>query len=103
MTGGDGKDVFKYNDINESAPTAYDVITDFSVNDKLDLRKIDANPIVSGDQKFKFIQANSFSKQAGELRFSAGMLTADVDGDGQADFAVKLIGVEVLNEADILL
>ena len=103
LTGGEGKDVFKYNDINESAPTAYDVITDFSVNDKLDLRKIDANPIVSGDQKFKFIQANSFSKQAGELRFSAGMLTADVDGDGQADFAVKLIGVEVLNEADILL
>jgi len=54
------------------------------------------------DQKFKFIGDAEFTK-AGQLRFADNILQADINGDGDPDFAVRLIGVDVLSAADMLL
>jgi hypothetical protein len=58
-----------------------------------------------GNQTFHFIGNNhAFTNHAGELRFDAvnHMLEGDVDGNGQADFAIH-INVNQLVKADFLL
>ena len=41
-----------------------------------------------------------FSNKAGELRYAAGVVEGDTDGDGTADFTVGIIGV--LRGGDII-
>lgn len=58
MTGGAGADQFSYTSILDSTPgTLYrDVISDFThLSDKLNLKSIDANPVLYGNQAFKFV------------------------------------------------
>ena len=59
---------------------------------KIDLSAIDANTLAANDQAFSFIGAAVFS-EAGQLRFSAGILSGDTDGDGAADLEIQLVGV----------
>lgn len=40
---------------------------------------------------------------AGQLRFAAGILQADVTGDGAADFEVEVMGVATLQTSDLVL
>jgi len=106
--GGVGNDTFKYNSILESTnATGRDTIRDFqhSELDKIDLSAIDANVKANkpGDQAFKFIGHTSFHDKAGELRFHNGKVQGDVNGDGHADFAVKLIGVASMHGIDFFL
>jgi Ca2+-binding RTX toxin-like protein len=112
LTGGAGADTFVYTTIGDSpvgGSTTSDAITDFShaQGDKIDLHGIDANTGVAGDQAFSFIGAAGFTHHAGELRaVSAGGVTSvygDVNGDGTADFQIRLSGTITLVAGDFVL
>jgi Ca2+-binding RTX toxin-like protein len=111
LSGGSDRDVFVYKSINQSTVDAdgRDRIVDFSHadTDVMDLSAIDANINRAGDQALKFIGASDFSGLSGELHFTkAGgnvLVSADVNGDGDADFAIKLTGVSKVVAADFLL
>ncbi|MFQ8431494.1 M10 family metallopeptidase C-terminal domain-containing protein [Amaricoccus sp. W119] len=103
MTGGGGADVFRFTALSDSVADNPDRITDFrSGRDMIDLRGIDAEHGVMGDQAFDFIAGAGFSGMAGELRWTGRALEADVTGDGVADFALRL-GRAHMPEADDLL
>lgn len=93
--GFDGRDVFRFRSIDESEAGANrDVITgmgggDTSV-DRIDLAAIDADTTLDGNQKFSFIRGQAFHDKAGELRYRDHILQADVNGDGNADFEVRV-------------
>jgi hypothetical protein len=100
LRGGFGADTFRYLAASDSgtAQGTSDVIADFERRvDKLDLSAIDAGG-AEGDQAFTFIGDAAFSSTAGQLRSSfdsaagAWRVEGDVDGDGQADFAILLAG-----------
>jgi Ca2+-binding RTX toxin-like protein len=105
LFGGPDADAFDFNAVAESAPTSADTIHGFSrrEHDRIDLSDIDANTNVAGDQPFDLIGRAEFSHTAGELRFDHGLLEADVNGDGLADFAVKVAGLARMVDADFLL
>ena len=98
LTGGAGADGFFFTALSDSTSAAPDKITDFSWadGDYINLSQIDANSALAGDQAFSFV--NSFTKQAGQatLTYDAASNTstfsADVDGDGVADFVLQVTG-----------
>jgi Ca2+-binding RTX toxin-like protein len=98
LAGNGGADVFRYLDAADTATTARDRILDFSSadGDKISLAAIDSDTGVAGNQAFSFIGAASFSGSAGELRIhyvgDAAIVSADTDGDGLADFALRVDG-----------
>ena len=104
LTGGDGSDTFLFQATTDSPVGAWDTITDFQSSsgtvagdDVLDLRSIDANASVSGDQSFAWggetAGANSLW-YTGLVHNSDGtadmMLNGDTNGDGVADFQVMM-------------
>ncbi|MGV3549423.1 M10 family metallopeptidase C-terminal domain-containing protein [Rhizobium sp.] len=111
LTGGDGADTFLFKSIAESTVKANgrDLIKDFSraEDDLIDLSRIDANTNKKGDQDFDFIGKQRFHDVAGELRFektsSGTYVYGDVDGDGVADFAIRLAGKIAFRGDDFLL
>lgn len=106
LTGGSGADTFVFASLSDSrAGSARDVITDFSRGDDdyIDLRSIDADTTRGGNQAFDFIGTSSFSGEAGELRFKSGIVSADVNGDGVADFQVKVDDFTKMYAGDFLL
>lgn len=97
MEGGAGLDTFVFQSVNDTFNLTMDRILDFtSGQDKIDLSGIDANSVFSGDQVFNFVGDSAFSYTAGELRYSDWILGGDVNGDGFADFSIKLVGLENL-------
>lgn len=96
LTGGDRDDVFVYRALSDSSADSTDLLTDVQAGDTIDLSLIDANSTVPGDQAFHKVA--SFTNHAGELVLKYDLvanvthLTADVDGDGHADFAINLSG-----------
>ncbi|HLL29765.1 MAG TPA: calcium-binding protein [Allosphingosinicella sp.] len=108
LCGGTGGDLFRFSDGDSGTGAEADVITDF-VNwvDKVDLRGIDANSAVAGDQAFSFIGTAAFSGTAGELRYAfAGtdiLLQGDFTGDGVADFEILFTDCAVLFATDFYL
>lgn len=96
LYGGSGADSFIFKKISESTISTRDMIYDFSRagGDKINLTAIDASTKISGNQAFVFIGEKDFSKKAGELRYfhKSGdtFVYGDVDGDGKADFSVRL-------------
>ena len=66
------------------------MIRDFERGDKIDLSRIDANENRRGDQDFRWIGDDAFGERAGELRYKNGVVRADVDGDGRADFEIAI-------------
>lgn len=111
LTGGTGADTFIFTSIADStvASSGRDTIKDFSRAelDRIDLSAIDANTRASGNQAFKFIGANDFSGTTGELRFVAAatstMVYGDVDGDGRADFSIRMYDGIALRAGDFIL
>ena len=105
LIGGAGRDIFDFNSLGESGPSATtrDLIRDFVHGlDDIDLKNIDA--ITGGaDNAFKFIGQSSFSHLAGQLHFvlfdAAGssldhtVIEGDVNGDARADFQIDLSGL----------
>lgn len=100
LSGGAGKDVFIFAAVTDSTvkTSGRDTILDFNgkAGDRIDLSGIDANGKAGGNQAFSFIGADEFSGKAGELRFekaaSDTFIYGDVDGDGNADFAIQVAG-----------
>jgi hypothetical protein len=62
---------------------------------------------VAGDQAFSFIGTAAFTHHAGELRFATASgvtsVYGDVNGDGTADFQIRLSGTITLVAADFVL
>lgn len=92
MTGGGGADIFRFDSVGQSAANSSDFIFDFTSTegDRIDLSRIDANSLLSGDQAFAFIGDATFSA-AGQLRavflgVGQWVVQGDVNGDGNADF-----------------
>jgi serralysin len=89
-------DIVRYNSVKDSLPggAKRDVIENFGLTDIIDLSRIDANTNRAGDQKFTFIEDRKFSGKAGELREVIGtdsiILSGDVNGDGKADFEIRV-------------
>ncbi|NBJ12656.1 calcium-binding protein, partial [Microvirga arsenatis] len=104
LDGGTGVDIFVFKTVTETAPGAQDIIANFvSGTDKIDLRSIDANTKLSRNQAFSFIGEDTFNGRAGELRFSGGILSGDVNGDGTADFKIGLPDTSLLRATDFYL
>ena len=110
MDGGAGADTFVFGAgdfAGLNAQTA-DRILDFVTEDGdlIDLSALDAI-MGGGDDAFTFIADAEFSGTAGELRYeffqNTTMIYMDVDGDGGADYAIRLDGVMNLSEADFVL
>lgn len=112
LTGGTGADsfVFRSGDFSGTTATTADEIVDFShaQGDRIDLHFIDAIPgTASVDDAFTYIGAAAFGKHAGELRYvvtaGVGLLMGDLNGDGAADFAIRIDGGPALVAPDIVL
>ena len=108
LTGGGGRDVFQVARTADSNGKG-DLITDFADGlDVIRLTRIDA--IISGiDDAFAFIDTQIFGNHAGELRFeqdiagNATRIEGDVDGNGAADFTIRLAGLHMLTGNDFFL
>lgn len=105
LTGGLGADVFRFASANHSTRKNFDVISDFSAaeGDHVDLRAIDANSRVSGDQTFSFLKSAAFTGKAGQLYFKDQHLVGDVNGDKAADLDIHLASLKILGVGDIWL
>ncbi len=110
LTGGTGLDQFVFRDGDGSADrTLADVVVDFShaQADRLKLNPMDANTGLAGDQKFSFIGVNAFTNVAGQLHYvqTGGntYVEGDTNGDGTADFSIRLNGLINLVGADFVL
>ena len=108
MAGGGSADTFAFNSITDSSNGAPDLITDFHpALDKLDLSGIDANSSLSGNQGFTFLGAGAFDNHAAELLYQViqgnAFVRGDVNGDGAADFTIKLQNVASLAATDFRL
>jgi Ca2+-binding RTX toxin-like protein len=104
LTGGAGADTFVFG--NESvrlsgssaAAIETDNLLDFNAGegDRIDLSAIDANSTLAGDQAFTFV--TSFGGVAGEATLSYDLganittLRLDIDGDGNADYQLRITG-----------
>lgn len=100
LTGGAGNDVFVFDAASHTTVASADQILDLTSGDIIDLSAIDANSLAIGNQQFAFIGSDAFHGVAGELRYAQtdGIMTVygDTNGDGTADFAIKLAGTNPL-------
>ena len=108
LTGGAGADTFVYLSRFDSTEANRDTIRGFGVGrDVIDLTAVDAVRGTDDIDAFTFIGADAFTGTAGELRvLEAGENTqvlGDINGDGVADFAIRLAGGPSVGEADFLL
>jgi Ca2+-binding RTX toxin-like protein len=115
LVGGTEQDFFNFDKTAESkrGAASRDVISDFSGTagdgDLIDVKGIDANKGVGGNQKFKFIGTHHFHHRAGELHVKfdtvndTTIVQGDVNGDAKADFEIQLTGHHVLSSLDFIL
>ncbi|QUS36090.1 calcium-binding protein [Falsirhodobacter algicola] len=109
LTGGTGADVFVFQRASDSAKGKPDTITDFSRGtDHIDLRPIDADAALKGDQAFAFLGTKAFSADGhGEVRVAdhaRGVLASiDINGDGRMDMEILLSHLSTLSASDFLL
>lgn len=118
--------VVVYKSVNESSTQNADVIDGFVFGDDLiDLTAIDANTKRAGNQDFNDNIVTAWTKKAGELKISeftglvddhnytvsntangyklSGVqLEGDLNGDGVADFAIKLVGVSLTSAQTLM-
>lgn len=103
--GGADNFVFFKGDTSSTRSTA-DTIFDFSQaeGDKIDFSHRDANSVLAGDQEFTFIGSSAFHKVAGELHAIRGSsdtwIEGDTNGNGKADFIVRLDDAMTLTGTD---
>ncbi|MGH6771656.1 MAG: calcium-binding protein [Xanthobacteraceae bacterium] len=110
MTGSGGRDLFDFNLASESGRTLEfrDIITDFQRNaDDIDLRSVDANTGLAGNNIFSFIGEDEFSGDGGEVRIrdlgSQVLVQVEVNGDTTRDFEILARNVTTLTASDFLL
>jgi Ca2+-binding RTX toxin-like protein len=93
LRGGLGRDRFKFVANVDSRPEGReDEIDDFvrTQGDKIDLQAIDANLAAAGNQAVTWIGARDFTGARGQLRYEQNYLSGDTNGDGDADFSVRV-------------
>ncbi|MBX3575903.1 MAG: calcium-binding protein [Rhizobiaceae bacterium] len=111
LHGGAGRDRFVFLKPQDStvAASGRDTILDFSRadRDRIDLSAIDASSKIAKDQRFAFIGTSAFSGKDGELRYhkqgGSTLVQGDINGDGVADFAIRIVGNINLKAADFIL
>jgi Ca2+-binding RTX toxin-like protein len=110
LAGGSGSDTFAFADGEMgTSTTAADRIKDFSQadGDRIDLGLVDADATLAADQAFAFIGSGAFTGVAGQLHYlQAGgntFVEGDTDGDGSADFVIRLDGLVSLAAGDFVL
>lgn len=107
MTGGTGRDLFIFRGITDiSFGANRDIITDFVTGiDKINLSAIDANVNTGANDAFVFTTA--LTGTAGQVirRLDGGgaFVEGDVNGDGVADFSLRLTGVTAFLASDLIL
>ncbi|WP_082364470.1 M10 family metallopeptidase [Novosphingobium sp. AAP93] len=113
LQGGLGGDVFRFaelGDLPDTTATTADTILDFSSSqgDRIDLSAIDAVKSTSGvNDAFTWIGNGAFTKVAGQLRYvvasGVGLVSGDIDGNGVADFAIRIEKAPALTGLDFIL
>lgn len=111
LYGGGGADSFSFTtgDFAGLTDATCDRIYDFSQAeaDKISFNQMDANDMEFGDQAFSFIGDAAFGGIAGQLRsYQDGGNTyvqGDTNGDGVADFLIRLDGLHSLTSGDFIL
>ena len=94
LTGGAGDDRFVLTAAGDSDSDNPDRIADFALAQDILVLDFDADTTEADAQGFHWIGQVAFTGMAGELRFEAGRLSGDLDGDGTEDLAVVLEGIE---------
>jgi Ca2+-binding RTX toxin-like protein len=108
LFGESGADTFVFRDGDFAGLTTStcDQIKDFTegTGDKIRLNAVDANTGLAGDQAFAFIGSAAFTNTAGELRYEQvsgnTYVSGDTNGDGVADFMIRLDGLHTLVGTD---
>ncbi|MCF7700925.1 calcium-binding protein [Loktanella sp. M215] len=103
LTGGGGADDFIFND-GHTTKSNFDIIKDFSGNDDLDLRQMDANTNTSRNDAFSF--NGQVAAPHSVWYYNSGdslIILGDSDGDGIADFKLRLLHVHELGVDNFLL
>lgn len=106
VTGGAGADVFDFDVVTDAGNGRRgDLIRDFAPGqgDKIDLSGIDASAQASGNQAFSFIGSGAFSGTSGELRYQAGVVSGDLNGDGVTDLTLYISNNAALDSDDFIL
>ena len=107
MTGGAGNDLFVFHAAADSTIGTPDRILDFASGDQIDLADIDADTGLAENQSFNFIGTGAFTNTAGELRYQQvsgnTFVYGDTNGDGAADFAIRLNGTHTVTADYFLL
>lgn len=106
LFGGSGHDNFVFTSHVDSRPGAsIDMIRDFTAGeDKLDLSALDADLGRLGNQTLRFSSSGPADNAIWAASGRAGTyVRADLDGDGQQDFAFLVADVEHLQKADFIL
>ena len=110
LRGGAGADRFAFRDGDLGAAMATaDIIRDFgdAEGDRIRLDLVDANSTAGGDQNFTLIGNSSFSGAAGELRWQQingdTYIQGDTNGDGMANFWIRVDGLHTLGSDDFIL
>jgi Ca2+-binding RTX toxin-like protein len=108
LRGDEGLDVFAFT-TDSLADGGVDLIADFMPGqDKIDLRGIDANDLVAGDQAFIFIGGADFSGVSRQLRYASTgdgytEVSGDRNGDSIGDFTLTLAGTFTLASGNFYL
>lgn len=108
LQGGAGADTFNFA-ADYPGNGGFDIITDFSraEGDRIRLHSIDANSTNAViNDSFDFIGGGAFTNAAGQLRYSVvdgnAIVEGDTNGDGVADFSIKLMGLTELYSTDFV-
>jgi Ca2+-binding RTX toxin-like protein len=94
------QNMIDYNSVSDSpAGVGRDVIQGFYPDgfqdgNQIDLRDIDANVLVAGNQAFTWKGATAGG--AGTLWYSGGVLKGNIDGDATPEFEIQLVGAPAL-------
>ena len=114
LTGGEGNDrfLFREGDFGGATRSLADVVLGWNAGDRIDLSKIDADTRAasSGNQAFAFLGTAAFNTAdtiIGELRYEQSgtrvYVYGDQNGDGIADFVLRIDGVTALAAGDFVL
>lgn len=100
------RDVFMFSASTDSSlGAARDMVMNFvSGIDDLDLRGIDANTALQGNQAFAFSGTNAGNFSVWYRDIGADLVVSgDTNGDGIADFQIQIAGIDSLAATDFLL